>query len=63
MTTARLCESKVCGDNVRGTDCGADVSKWLCRVLQRDGLRLIRQSSSGQRVASRKDQGWERFLY
>lgn len=43
VTEAWMCSSKVCGDSVRGLDCGDSVSLWLSHVLGKEGLRLIRQ--------------------
>lgn len=43
MTETWLCSSKVCGDSVRGLDCGDSVSLWLSHVLGKEGVRLIRQ--------------------
>jgi molybdenum cofactor sulfurtransferase len=37
------CQSKVCGDKIEGIDCGEEVAAWLSEVLERPGLRLIRQ--------------------
>ncbi|KAF6204231.1 hypothetical protein GE061_002571 [Apolygus lucorum] len=45
-----LCQSKVCGDRIRGYDCGNDVATWLSDVLNRPGLRLIRQLPDDKRT-------------
>lgn len=39
-----LCQTKVCGDNIQGNDCGDDVANWISNALQISGLRLIRHS-------------------
>lgn len=40
-TNANLCQSKVCGDQIKGWDCGDEVSNWLSKVLDTPGLRLL----------------------
>ncbi|XP_065169463.1 molybdenum cofactor sulfurase 3 [Atheta coriaria] len=37
------CHSKVCGDKIQGFDCGDEVAYWLDAMLNREGLRLIKQ--------------------
>ncbi|CAK9823391.1 Molybdenum cofactor sulfurase [Anthophora retusa] len=41
-----LCQSRVCGHKVEGTDCGSDISEWLSLAIGLPNLRLIRQSDS-----------------
>lgn len=43
---AKVCETKVCGDRIKGIDCGNDVAKWLSDALFIDDLRLIKQSET-----------------
>lgn len=38
---ANFCQSKVCGDQITGWDCGDEVSNWLSEVLKTPGLRLL----------------------
>lgn len=40
---ATVCESKVCGDRIKGFDCGDTVAEWLSNALKIKGLRLIHQ--------------------
>ncbi|XP_055628466.1 molybdenum cofactor sulfurase 3 [Toxorhynchites rutilus septentrionalis] len=42
--TVKLCQTKVCQDNVQAIDCGDDVSEWISVALQTSGLRLLKQS-------------------
>ncbi|KAK4887310.1 hypothetical protein RN001_003581 [Aquatica leii] len=42
-TSSLRCQSKVCGDQVQGWDCGDDVGTWLSTILDTPGLRLIKQ--------------------
>ncbi|XP_076294730.1 molybdenum cofactor sulfurase isoform X1 [Lasioglossum baleicum] len=42
-----VCQSRICGHKVEGTDCGSEVSEWLSLALGLPNLRLIRQSNSG----------------
>lgn len=46
-----LCQSKVCGDRIRGTDCGDEVAIWLSINLGRHGVRLVRQLNEDNRSA------------
>lgn len=46
---AKICETKVCGESIKGVDCGDDVANWLSSALSTDNLRLIRQSESKER--------------
>ncbi|XP_033329340.2 molybdenum cofactor sulfurase [Megalopta genalis] len=41
----KVCQSRVCGHKVEGTDCGSEVSEWLSLALGLPNLRLIRQSN------------------
>ncbi|XP_017885614.1 molybdenum cofactor sulfurase 1 [Ceratina calcarata] len=41
-----VCQSRVCGHKVQGTDCGTDVSEWLSLAVGLPNLRLIRQTDS-----------------
>ncbi|CAB0008949.1 unnamed protein product [Nesidiocoris tenuis] len=45
-----FCQSKVCGDRIRGNDCGDDVGIWLSNALHKPGLRLIRQLPDDNRT-------------
>ncbi|XP_060077838.1 molybdenum cofactor sulfurase-like [Ylistrum balloti] len=49
------CTSKVCGDRVRGLDCGDAVAEWVSVALQRSGCRLIQQTKNDQRTSKLKD--------
>lgn len=40
-----VCQTKVCGDNVQGYDCGDEIADWISTALQMSGLRLIRQNN------------------
>ncbi|XP_047480328.1 molybdenum cofactor sulfurase-like [Penaeus chinensis] len=40
---ASLCRGVVCGDRIRGHDCGPEVGAWLSRVLQQPDLKLMQQ--------------------
>ncbi|KAK4303906.1 hypothetical protein Pmani_024112 [Petrolisthes manimaculis] len=42
---AGMCGGRVCGDRVRGQDCGQEVGHWLSQVLELPGLRLMRQTT------------------
>ncbi|XP_054266776.1 molybdenum cofactor sulfurase 2 isoform X2 [Macrosteles quadrilineatus] len=53
-TTAGLCQSKVCGSQVQGWDCGEPAAQWLTTVLGRPGLRLLRQSDHYDRASKGK---------
>lgn len=35
--------SRVCGDAVNASDCGDNAAQWLESVLNRQGVRLVRQ--------------------
>lgn len=37
------CGGRVCGEKVKGLDCGSEVAEWLSKVLQMNQVRLIRQ--------------------
>lgn len=50
IVSSSLCQSKVCGDFVEGTDCGVKVAYWLSDCLGMDGLRLIQQYDGTQRL-------------
>lgn len=41
-----ICQSRVCGHKVQGTDCGSDVSNWISLALGLPNLRLIKQSNN-----------------
>jgi len=47
--TTNLCQSKVCGDSVKGFDCGDEIGKWLSFMLGTPGLRLVKQSNNFKR--------------
>ena len=53
------CQSKVCGDKIEGIDCGEEVAEWLSDVMNRPGLRLIRQLPEDSR--SKKDSSGKYF--
>ena len=42
--SAKICETKICGDRIQGFDCGDVVGTWLSDVLNIVGLRLIKHS-------------------
>ncbi|XP_053996979.1 molybdenum cofactor sulfurase 1 [Hylaeus anthracinus] len=44
-TEGTICQSKVCGHKVEGTDCGTDTSEWLSLALGLPNLKLIQQSN------------------
>lgn len=44
-----LCQSKVCGDRIKGVDCGDAVASWLSSHLGRIGIRLVRQLQEDKR--------------
>lgn len=46
---AKICETKVCGDRIQGTDCGDEVAQWISKVLSINGLRLIKQTENLER--------------
>lgn len=46
-----LCQTKVCGDNIQGIDCGDNVADWLSIALGISGLRLIRQNNNEDRIS------------
>lgn len=46
---ALMCETKLCGDRVKGYDCGDFVGEWLSDALMIKGLRLIRQCDENVR--------------
>ncbi|KAF5304583.1 hypothetical protein FQA39_LY09634 [Lamprigera yunnana] len=52
------CQSKVCGDQIQGWDCGNEVATWLSTVLNCPGLRLIKHRndsrSSKSKIAEEK---------
>ncbi|XP_014598699.1 PREDICTED: molybdenum cofactor sulfurase 1 isoform X1 [Polistes canadensis] len=39
-----ICQSRVCGQKVKGIDCGGDVSEWLSLVIGRPNLKLVKQA-------------------
>ncbi|CAL7939179.1 unnamed protein product [Xylocopa violacea] len=41
----KVCQSRVCGHKVEGTDCGSDVSEWLSLAIGLPNLRLIKQNN------------------
>jgi len=54
-----LCQSKVCGDRIKGIDCGDAVAAWLSVNLGRHGIRLVRQLNEDGRAGK----GDIRFLH
>ncbi|XP_064078454.1 molybdenum cofactor sulfurase-like [Macrobrachium nipponense] len=38
-----ICGGRVCGDKVKGLDCGKEVGDWLSKVLNKPSLKLMRQ--------------------
>lgn len=46
---ASMCETKICGDRIKGYDCGDSVANWLSNALLIEGLRLIHQSDENVR--------------
>lgn len=51
--SAKICETKVCGDRIQGFDCGDEVARWLSDVLNIDGLRLIKHS---ERISKKRSE-------
>lgn len=49
-TSSSMCQSKVCGDRIKGIDCGDQVAAWLSANLGRHGLRLVRQLNEDGRA-------------
>lgn len=50
--SAQICRSRVCGDKILGNDCGEKVASWLQLVLNKPGLRLIRQNMADERMTN-----------
>uniref|UniRef100_A0A8D8BGL5 Molybdenum cofactor sulfurase n=1 Tax=Culex pipiens TaxID=7175 RepID=A0A8D8BGL5_CULPI len=46
----KLCQTKVCQDNVQAIDCGDGVANWISIALQTSGLRLLKQSDDEART-------------
>ncbi|XP_062539746.1 molybdenum cofactor sulfurase 3-like [Armigeres subalbatus] len=46
----KLCQTKVCQDNVQAIDCGDAVAEWISIALQISGLRLLKQSDEEVRT-------------
>ncbi|XP_055605856.1 molybdenum cofactor sulfurase 3 [Uranotaenia lowii] len=46
----KLCQTKVCQDNIQAIDCGDEVADWISIALQTSGLRLLRQSDEETRT-------------
>uniref|UniRef100_A0A8D8D5R7 Molybdenum cofactor sulfurase n=1 Tax=Culex pipiens TaxID=7175 RepID=A0A8D8D5R7_CULPI len=46
----KLCQTKVCQDNVQAIDCGDEVANWISIALQTSGLRLLKQSDDEART-------------
>lgn len=42
---AGVCGGRVCGDRVKGRDCGEEVGSWLSQVLEVPGLKLMKQTT------------------
>lgn len=51
----QVCETKVCGDRVKGLNCGDEVAGWISTFLGRKSC-LFRQSSDFQRVMKKHKQ-------
>ncbi|XP_060680813.1 molybdenum cofactor sulfurase isoform X1 [Hemiscyllium ocellatum] len=49
----QFCQTRVCGDRVKGLDCGENVAKWISTFLGRQSF-LIRQSSSFHRALKKQ---------
>ncbi|XP_059511503.1 molybdenum cofactor sulfurase isoform X2 [Stegostoma tigrinum] len=49
----QFCQTRVCGDRVKGLDCGESVAKWISTFLGRQSF-LIRQSSSFHRASKKQ---------
>ncbi|KAI0207670.1 Molybdenum cofactor sulfurase [Lamellibrachia satsuma] len=56
-TEVTTCNSRVCGDRVRGCEYGSEVSQWLSEALQQSGLRLVRQSTLHTRTSKKTSTG------
>lgn len=39
-----ICQSRICGHRVEGTNCGSDISEWLSLALVLPNLKLVKQS-------------------
>ncbi|XP_053682889.1 molybdenum cofactor sulfurase 3 [Sabethes cyaneus] len=49
--SVKLCQTKVCQDEVQAVDCGDKVADWISLALQTSGLRLLRQAEGEVRTA------------
>ncbi|EAT36178.1 AAEL011729-PA [Aedes aegypti] len=52
----KLCQTKVCQDNVQAIDCGDQVAEWISVALQTSGLRLLKQSDEEVRTFQQSKQ-------
>lgn len=57
-----FCHTKVCTDTIQGYDCGDEVADWISEALEISYLRLIRQSSTDQRIQKKKRDGEQKQL-
>ncbi|XP_075971645.1 molybdenum cofactor sulfurase isoform X2 [Anticarsia gemmatalis] len=57
-----FCHTKVCTDTIHGYDCGDEVADWISEALEVSFLRLIRQSSSDNRLQKKKHDGDQKLL-
>lgn len=48
-TESSICGGRVCGDRVKGLDCGPEVGIWLSRVLGQSNLKLMHQINKRMR--------------
>nr|XP_019559619.2 molybdenum cofactor sulfurase 3 isoform X3 [Aedes albopictus] len=52
----KLCQTKVCQDNIQAIDCGDRVAEWISVALQTSGLRLLKQSDEEVRTFQQSQQ-------
>ncbi|XP_065078207.1 molybdenum cofactor sulfurase 3 [Ochlerotatus camptorhynchus] len=51
----KLCQTKVCQDNIQAIDCGDEVADWISVALQTSGLRLLKQSDEEVRTFQKSE--------
>ncbi|XP_069767934.1 molybdenum cofactor sulfurase isoform X2 [Narcine bancroftii] len=56
QSSLQFCQTKVCGDRVKGLGCGENVAEWISTFLERQSY-LFRQSSDFQRVMKKHKEG------
>ncbi|XP_066964201.1 LOW QUALITY PROTEIN: molybdenum cofactor sulfurase-like [Macrobrachium rosenbergii] len=50
-----ICGGRVCGDKVKGLDCGKEVGDWLSKVLNKPNLKLMRQINARRKKLKKVD--------